>query len=572
MALIAHYKLDDLSSSVGSSLSYQNNSGKLTTASGKLGDGYKRNAYGDGTDYLLSNENIFLSSSFTMTCWAYVTAASTSANGLVTNHNHSLNSGAGITVKYISANDYRISCNTGTGSGRTFNTYYGTSNIKDRWAHLTVRYESNSNNLSLWVDGVLEFSTTYSMYCKPDPLAIHSWSLGYNASTAYRPGAIIDDVRIYDHALSLKEVQELAKAKVLHYTFNDFQEPTENLITYDFPSFSAWSGFTGTSTIFNENGYFGVKLLGETSGGVRWAYPNTVSATPNTKYTISSILKWNGTYPHPNYWYIREYRSDNSQIREYGVFDIPGLSANVWHNVQKTITTHSECASFRVEAYQYTSPCEIWRGNLQVEKKDHATPFVNGTRTGTVLDSSGQDNDATLALATTPKWTSDSKLGTGAVDLSALGKYLTLPKSSIGTGSLTNCSISFWRKRSRTGSWIGFNSSVPSGSYVMATSNGTGAFYNSTDVGTTPKIYINGVLGTVPANDDNWNHYVITGVNISNWANIYLNAYNVNGTNSWQFAGNVDDIRIYSTALTDEQVLELYQTRASLDGQGNLLC
>jgi hypothetical protein len=42
----------------------------------------------------------------------------------------------------------------------------------------------------------------------------------------------ICDVRIYDHALSIKEIQELSKGLMLHYTFNDIgSESTTNLIT-----------------------------------------------------------------------------------------------------------------------------------------------------------------------------------------------------------------------------------------------------------------------------------------------------------------------------------------------------
>jgi hypothetical protein len=42
----------------------------------------------------------------------------------------------------------------------------------------------------------------------------------------------INDVRIYDHALSQAEVKELSKALVVHYTFDDIcAEPTTNIIT-----------------------------------------------------------------------------------------------------------------------------------------------------------------------------------------------------------------------------------------------------------------------------------------------------------------------------------------------------
>ena len=35
--------------------------------------------------------------------------------------------------------------------------------------------------------------------------------------------------------------------------------------------------------------------------------------------------------------------------------------------------------------------------------------------------------------------------------------------------------------------------------------------------------------------------------------------------------GNISDFRIYSTVLSDEDVLDLYQSSASLDSQGNLM-
>jgi hypothetical protein len=34
--------------------------------------------------------------------------------------------------------------------------------------------------------------------------------------------------------------------------------------------------------------------------------------------------------------------------------------------------------------------------------------------------------------------------------------------------------------------------------------------------------------------------------------------------------GSIDDVRIYATALSDEDIKELYQTRAALDSHGNL--
>ena len=55
----------------------------------------------------------------------------------------------------------------------------------------------------------------------------------------------VNDYRIYDHILSIKEVKELAKAKVLHYTFNQLEEPTTNVID---PSYTTSYGI-GTYTV-----------------------------------------------------------------------------------------------------------------------------------------------------------------------------------------------------------------------------------------------------------------------------------------------------------------------------------
>lgn len=231
MSLIAHYPLDgnlDDYSGNENTLTYYSNNGLITiNPLGKIGDCYGRLYNGNTDAFRATNQIDLKGKSFTMCCWAYVTAVhSGTANGLVTNHSHATNTGAGITVKEISASDYRISCNTGTGSARTYFSYYGTSNIKNKWSHLIVRFDNKTNNLSLWVNGVKEYEMTYAMVSKVDFLDVFNWSTSNITSSNYRPACKINDVRIYDHALSIKEIQELVKTKILHYTFNDYQDPT----------------------------------------------------------------------------------------------------------------------------------------------------------------------------------------------------------------------------------------------------------------------------------------------------------------------------------------------------------
>jgi hypothetical protein len=233
--LIGHWPLNgDLNDYSGNNnhLTYENNNGKIVDESlGKIGAAKKRAILNDGTDWLGSTENYDLQGDFTFAIWAKVTDVhSGTANGILTNHNHANNSGAGITIKEVSSTDYRISCNTGTGSSRTYHTYFGTSNIKDRWAHLVLRFIKETDNLSLWVDGEKEYEGTYSQFNISQKIGLFSWSLGHNTNTSYRPASILNDARVYDHALSAYEIKELAKAKLLHYKFNEIDDNEDKII------------------------------------------------------------------------------------------------------------------------------------------------------------------------------------------------------------------------------------------------------------------------------------------------------------------------------------------------------
>jgi hypothetical protein len=224
--LVGHWPLignfNDYSGN-NNNLTYQNNNNKIIIEpAGKIGAAYKRAVIRDGADWLESNNNVNFQGDFTFAIWAYVSAVhSGTANGLLTNHNHNNNTGAGITVREISSSDYRISCNTGTGSSRTFNTFFGTTNIKDKWSHLVLRFIKETNTFSLWTNGNKELEWNYAQFNVSQRIGLFSWSLGYNNNSEYRPAAIMNDARVYDHALSDYEVKELAKAKILHYTFEN---------------------------------------------------------------------------------------------------------------------------------------------------------------------------------------------------------------------------------------------------------------------------------------------------------------------------------------------------------------
>ena len=243
---------------------------------------------------------------------------------------------------------------------------------------------------------------------------------------------------------------------------------------------------------------------------------------------------------------------------------------------------------------------------IQIENKDHATPFTPDTREGVVRDISGYGNDATLVLATTPKWTNDSKIGSGAYEFSGngtkdgviAGDNIPVNENITSTDNYTDgCTYSFWinvnpnaenrmsllfgdptvnhieiysqSKYFRTEARLQNGYSFGSGSFpdeVRGVWSHFSIVFENNKPNRPVKWYQNGKLFYTGSLDGGSN----SGTEYFSFNSIGRST----GTTSYQYApsfnGKIDDFRIYATTLSEEDVKELYQTRASLDDKGNL--
>lgn len=521
MSLIAHYKLDGNVNDYSGYGRHGINHGALVNEDGKIGKCYKL----DGLGYISLPVSLSASDVGTISMWYNAE----SAYNFNTLWDTSLNENQW--ECWIYANGVIATRIQGAVSTAQFPI--------GSWTHLTFTWD-RAGSQRMYLDGELKSET-----------AVNGWALSGNevnigGKLNTKGKGLVNDVRIYDHALSEREVRDLSQGLVLHYTFDQFQEPTENKasgITYS--SYAPYHNISGdankvTMVCANTNIYMTIAGFGTLQG-------KTI--------TVSGYMKKNGASYLPPFIKTSTYET-----------------ATAVNHVMDSSTGRFEVTQVydSTSGWLFHTPITAVAGDVitiedfQVEfNKGYATPFVNGTRAGIVRDQSTQGNDAPLVLANTPKWVEGGMVGKGCYELNQT-KYITLPKSTLG--SLTNCTFSFWRKRTSAGSWIVGNSGTPAGSsFFMATSGGTGAFYHS-GVGT-PVIYRDGVLSTTPANDDLWHHYCLVGANLSTWVNLHINAYDMGTT--WLFRGQIDDVRIYTTALTTEEIRELYQQRASLDSHGN---
>ena len=530
------------------------NSNIILDNNGKIGACYSRSTK-QTSGRIVSNSTINLSEDISMACWALVSdCVGDTANGLISNHSHANNTGVGITVKQISTSDYRISCNTGTGSNRTFNTYYGTTNIKGAWHHLALTYAKSAKQLILYVDGNAEYTlNNYVNSSIADYIIIFDWSTTYN-STSYRPAAKLNDVRIYDHCLSPKEVKEISKGLVLHYPLNDaYVDGTTNLVTsITKGGQTTVNGYEVTTSGISKDTYFTLNLsekiiAGNTytiscrnnfDTGLYWDFPIGSQA--------NQTLTWRITPGYSSYTFVAN--SGNSYWDKNTCFmdDLSGTARNAGK-------------SFK-----------MW--DWQIEKKDHATPFVIGTRNETIVhDCSGYQNNGTAS---------------GNITLSVdstryIGSYKFIPNAMISTSGIVNfdkCTYSVWCKdpnmsykivfcdgtsKVAFGESSGFLCSCGSNSQNKFTKNNwKNSDWNHVVVvrdGSTYKMYINGKTEIQSGTADYWNHSAST--------------ITVGGReeNAAMWNGNISDFRIYSTALSADDIKELYNTSAYVLDNGTLL-
>lgn len=384
----------------------------------------------------------------------------------------------------------------------------------------------------------------------------------------------MNDFRIYNHALSEKEIKEIAKAKILHYSFNDFQEPTVNLVKH-LESPSVISGLetdwrldkindtTFKITALKDNP--SVSAYGNISGNLSTSY--TVPA--GTSITIScDILDYRGSlsriYPSSGGFrtIVGYYRKGNRYGRTIT------YSSNWTHNLQFRASSVSD-----IKEGDY-----VVVSNVQMELKNHMTPFTLSTRDGMVRDISGYRNDSVLSLSTTPQWVNDSKIGSGSYRFNYLTENIITPKvANLQDG----VSFSAWfysyditkaqNIYSANPSYFVriINSKMRWSIYANSTwTFGTGStllesnkwyhvcmIYDKSSL----KGYVNGVLDY---------SIDLSGRLVNSFNGEMKIGYTTGGENA-PFFGLINDVRIYATALSGEDITELYKARASLDNDGN---
>ena len=476
---------------------------------------------------------------------------------------------------------WRSWLNGSTRTGDTYadSTYYDAT----KWHHAVYVADGPMNYI--YVDGQLSKSWDSSSKYTDNfiPLLGASYNritIGTSAGNPNnRANGLVNDIRIYDHALSPREIKELSKGMILHYKLdrggfgNDNLLPCGGTYTRENP----W-----TTTLSRVDGY-------------TWVTNSAFMAKPSTTYTIS--VECDGTLSSAHtgntnisqkpftFWaYVSNV--DTTKSWSTGQYDTAKNLTSATYNYRKIGNTHvwtialtstQKYISLRTNSYSdgETEVTINW-WNMKVEEGDTFTPWIPnsadtlytsmGLNDNVVYDVSGfRHNGERIGTITysddTPRYTMSTLFNSNT-------SYIKI-SDIITTGFANSYTFSWWGKvptYSNKMMWGFVNGVRLNGIYH-------GSLWNTGDGNGNP-IYKPGTTTEVSAPTVNvWHHYVMTGNGEKNYLYLDGKLYGesktykeISGTiifiNGWDAGTSykytddfyISDFRIYATCLSELDV------------------
>jgi hypothetical protein len=568
MALIAHWPLNGNTNDISGS-GLNGIPTNITYTNGKIGQAASFN----GTDSMVevSNFPLVFNGSVSLSGWAYYLDDS---RGIVFGNYNSFND---INFEKGANRQLRIYWNRGE------RDVYSSVNAfpLNEWFHFVLVRNVNLDRFEFWVNGILV--NAVSSVGSDVISTSQTFRIGRDSRTGTTTtNGLLNDIRLYDHALSDMEIQELARAKILHYTFNDMQEPTTNVfIQYTENGQNPLAG-DGSSTnlgIDTNNKFRGLNSVKFQTGSAGNFYINGASKIR----TDLNSSDWTSTM------YIK--RVDGATISSVGTYmyingnsnantvESVTLVENGWYKVTRTRSNLVSGYPTLVGCYNLEASAQYYVAMWQIEPKKYDTEYAFISRAGRVNDYSGFFNHSiALTAANTPRWTSEAKIGTGAYEFN---------NSRIETPAITYISqdqltLSAWVKPIGTHTNDRGIVIQQNGNYyltVTPTQQVSVYWYDTSPAGyhtTTETLSLN-----------QWSHIASVWTGTQNI--IYINGTAVKTTNvttpgravggspvtigiettNRAFMGYIDDVRQYATALSSSDIFDLYETRAEIEENGS---
>lgn len=587
------------------------NNGATVDTSGKIGSCYYFNG---GQSISTSYSTAIGTGDFSISMWLKIpTLSSGSYYAICTSKTATAaSSGFGIYWNY-SQKKFLWSTADGSSATEIWMATAVDTIVYDKWIHLVmVRNSSDAKKGYFYIN-----NTRYELASVPAIRNITSdtkMRIGRCNDDYYPAKMYINDFRIYNHALSEQEVKLLSQGLVLHLPLSDrYIENTTNLITADdCLSATCFNGATSkysygeTTNMYKTVGTFQdrkcTKVYNQTSGTGMYPYVYinnmfTSNGTNAPEYktlsfdyytTISTSIS---PYKLGNGTGTATYKVTNTETKTgtgTNSVTIP-VKPNMWNHVE--VTFHGTTDADAQWGYIQNNPSHTantsnyWLfANMQLETKDHATGYagVNSTRTATtVKDASGFGYNGTITgnldiISSSPRYTT-------ATHFSATTQKILI-QNLVTTGFSNSYTFSWWGKTNAFSGKMfwGFADGVRlNGIY-------NGNLWNTGDGSNNPIYKPNTTTQVTAPSLNEWHHFAMVGNGTS--CLVYLDGVlwgqaktykSISGTkiyfNGWDSTTSyttdnmaISDFRMYSTALSANDVLSLYNNGAYIDSIGNI--
>ena len=454
-----------------------------------------------------------------------------------------------------------VCCLGGTNNNTTTHGF-----IVNTWYHITFTWDGTT--AKIYKDG--ELLKSFAM-AKGSITSGTNISIGSNvANSNTKISGRLNDIRIYNHCLSIKEVKELAKGLVLHYKLSKplhtnllaIKPKSHNATAYNAYQLNLLENLQGEQTYTLQLWDVDVAHSGKTASqlnvAVYWGGGSI------------SLFQWgatNFTNGHANYL-VKTFTPTAANASHAN-------AVNTWLNIYNSVSNASGTRNLTIGAWK-------------LEKGSVATPFdigvndpayvVAGYNENIEPDCSGYKRDGTMVG--TINGNTDTPRYRTCDNITNNSSYIKVENlTTIGFGN--SYSFSWWAKVSNYNNmhW-GFSNGIRlNGMY-------TGKLWNTGDGSNNP-IYQPGTTTQITIPTANvWHHFVMTGDGTS--SKLYVDGEHygtaktykgISGTtliiNGWDtgtsYSGqiNISDFRIYATALSADDIKALYENVGYIDNGGN---
>lgn len=462
--------------------------------------------------------------------------------------------------------------------------------INKLWHNYILTFNYDLQKFYYYLDGILTNELQFN-YDNGKYKIVHKNGLIVGADSNdlsqeyYYFNGTITDVRVYNHCLSPLEIKQLSVGLIGHYPLNQFEKSSKNLISNS-KSLSYWIGYDEKTS----NGMFSVAKFTYTNindNYIDMNYSGTFNVESNTYYTFSFFAKASSNLKFQSFFY------NNNNPDGYAIVSGKNSIGNTSTSSDGCIVTNAITTWKRYWIIWKTGPHvtlplslilarfvntsnskgdTIWIYAPKLEKGYNENPqwtpgFGDGDWPQIEYDISGLKNNIPLSEDINPLFVSDTARYSGSYNFNEVGQTIGTREHIKPT---KNVSISAWVKSSKIDTVTEPNVDVDGINIYVNNSGiihlvGTFGDLNSgiscidkwthacgTYDGTTVKLYVNGVLKSSKSYSSDLKY--VKGAAISSDSKSGITC-------------KVSDFRIFSTALKDDYITDLYNMGAAVSSE-----